>query len=422
MGVTLAHRGILMLEEFPEFPRSALDRLRQPPEDGVITVTCSMESMTYFSALVRRPATCDHQSCKRAGAPRQQGRACLENGPVAIESKDWRQRGRFSAAYPIESVMRLRTSALLAGLLIFAGVGPAWASPPNAYGWWWKAQPDAAVTVPPPPTVPQGGLYVAADPSGATAVSALRFDVVRGAIPRTLLLRVSSAQGTPALRACRASSSWSRAQGGPYSASPTIDCTASTAGAASRDGSSFSFSVGSLSRNGQVDVVVLPAVGATAFQVAFQAPPADTLDVVSAPPTTRETSRRQSESEAAPRFNGSQNRIAIGSAPGSSPEAQPARAGAFESPSSIQAFEPSRSAVPPYRNANPRSGTALSLLLLVAMTLGYHQLRRVPVRQPHLLGGSAQTQTQVGVDVVVQVPPRGIGRFARPREGRPPTV
>jgi len=37
--VTLAHRGVLFMDEFPEFERRALDALRQPLEDRVVTVS-----------------------------------------------------------------------------------------------------------------------------------------------------------------------------------------------------------------------------------------------------------------------------------------------------------------------------------------------------------------------------------------------
>ncbi|MCX7966382.1 MAG: YifB family Mg chelatase-like AAA ATPase [Syntrophorhabdaceae bacterium] len=45
--VSLAHNGVLFLDEFPEFKRNVLDSLRQPMEDGFVTVSRVTHSVTF---------------------------------------------------------------------------------------------------------------------------------------------------------------------------------------------------------------------------------------------------------------------------------------------------------------------------------------------------------------------------------------
>ena len=64
--ISLAHHGVLFLDELPEFPRSVLDSLRQPLENRKVTISRAANQMTFpadFQLLgAMNPSPCGHIS------------------------------------------------------------------------------------------------------------------------------------------------------------------------------------------------------------------------------------------------------------------------------------------------------------------------------------------------------------------------
>jgi magnesium chelatase family protein len=62
--ITLAHHGVLFLDELPEFSRPALEALRQPLEEGVVAVVRGQRAVT-FPARAMLVAACNGCPCAR---------------------------------------------------------------------------------------------------------------------------------------------------------------------------------------------------------------------------------------------------------------------------------------------------------------------------------------------------------------------
>ena len=132
--VSLAHRGVLLLDELPEFPRSVLEALRQPLEDGVVAVA-RVGGHALFPARFQLVGTMNMCPCGARGDPAVEcgcspqrlaayreklSRALLDRFDLAVAMP--RPRAAELAAPPGESSLRVRERVAQARDGLFAAL------------------------------------------------------------------------------------------------------------------------------------------------------------------------------------------------------------------------------------------------------------------------------------------------------------
>lgn len=144
--VSLAHHGVLFLDEMPEFDRRVLEALRQPIEEGRITVSRALRSVMFPARFVlvaaMNPCPCGYQGdpkrhcrCTPQQAARYRGRlsgplrdrldliveveavpiTALTEGPAGESSAAVRARVLAARARQLARGARARVNAQLAG-------------------------------------------------------------------------------------------------------------------------------------------------------------------------------------------------------------------------------------------------------------------------------------------------------------------
>ena len=171
--------------------------------------------------------------------------------------------------------MRIRALLAVGVLAVLAALSAPGVSAdaPSQQGWWSKLRQDSQIPALNPPGVPEDGLYVAMDPTGPAAISAVQ---VQSVAPGTLSLRVSGAPLPPGaiVNAHPITGDWDPVQNGDWAKVPRYDAAVAVAGRVENDRLVWSLPGSFSGALGIVDVALVPA-GGPAFQVAFEKPGAD---------------------------------------------------------------------------------------------------------------------------------------------------
>ena len=304
-------------------------------------------------------------------------------------------------------IRRLVVATGLLGFVLTVLADPAPAQAPDAQGWWYVAGSPLGLA---PPYVADDGLYVAGNPSGPEAVSAMRFTLAGGGTAGTLQLQVEGEiRGEPVVGLCAVAEPWEPVQAGPLADAPACQAGGTAVpGTIAADGSSVSFPVALLARDGVLDVAVVPGkdangVSAT-FQLVLAKPGPEALTTGAAAPA----GAPPAGGDPAPAFEPAPSPVIDPPAPSSSaadfvpqpPSAPLAAAPPVTSPPAVvgdtagDEFGVAPPEAAPIADDGGDGLRIVGIILLAATAFAYHRLSIMPDRPPRSLVRFGQLNTE----------------------------
>jgi hypothetical protein len=315
--------------------------------------------------------------------------------------------------------------AALAVLMVALPVAPALAAADPVTGYWSRTQVGAPVPVEPPTPAPEGGSWVAGDPSGQLAVTAVRAEADPGGVVAGLQLPVADAVGAPAVLVCPTTETWVAQQNGRLEAAPLADCSSPVPARVEQD--LLLIDLPPALRADTVDLLLTPVEGssfsltlerATAEAVVQVPEPATAPPAAPLPPPTGPTVPDTG-------FSGGTALPALLPAPLGEPLLaapglpEPAAAAVPQPQAAPPALAPT-TAAPRALTEPDRTASLLAVAVLAALAVLALRLAGQPAAAPRHLGGGARLSRPVeAAPVAVPTGDRGVGRFRAPRL-RPP--
>ena len=313
------------------------------------------------------------------------------------------------------------TALLVVPLQVLAAVPALAADGEPVTGWWARTRLGPPVPVEAPAPVPEGGTWVAGDPSGPLAVSALRLDLSAGTIATGLALKVERADGTPAVRVCPAVARWQAEQGGRLDSAPAHDCKVLVKAEVKGDALVVAFPAGF--SEGFLDVVLTPEPGST-FSLTLQKATAASVTTQSAAPVGGATGYEAAPpppgvtptggSALPPLTTGVAAAPALPAAPAAPPLTAPLAPAA--APPAAAAPPPAVATKPVRADDRREAVPAAILFALLALFAMYLATQQAPA--PRRLGGGTGLR-QAPVAAAAPGAVRGVGRFRATRAARP---